>query len=151
MFITVIKVVFSSISGILFSFQSRYQTLTILVILAAFIDIVTGFIQAKINKNIESKRMAYGLWKKCSILVCLFFGYFLDSILMYLSQNDIPFSLEINLPLGNIIGTYIIINECISICENLYKCGAPIPKFIIQSFKVSKEKIDKAEHDTSIK
>jgi len=148
MLINLVKIILSAVSGLLISFLNQYQTLTILVLLAAFIDIVTGFMQAKINKNIESKKMSNGLWKKCSIFVCLFFGYFLDLVVGYLAENKLPFSLDVSLPLGSIIGGYIIINECISICENLYKCGVPIPKFIIQSFNVSKEKMDESEEDT---
>ena len=46
-------------------------------------------------------------------------------------------------PFGLIIGSYIVLNECISICENLYECNPDIiPKWIANLLKNAKGKIN---------
>ena len=73
-------------------------------------DVLTGFIQAIINNNLDSKIMRHGLLHKVLIILLVILSFVVDK--------------TFNLPiLSKIVCIYIIVMETISIFENLKKAG----------------------------
>ena len=84
-------------------------------ILFMLADIITGFIQAVINKNVDSSVMRTGLLHKIMLIVIIFLSYILD----------LTFNLSY---ISRIVSVYIIIMELTSILENINKSGVNIGK-----------------------
>jgi phage-related holin len=78
---------------------------------------------------------AAGFWRKVALFFALAFGIFLDAFipLMFgVVAVDLPFKM----PVGMIIGCYIVINESISIFENLDDAApTALPKWIKKLLK----------------
>lgn len=79
------------------------------------VDILTGYIQAVINKNVDSKIMREGLLHKFLLIVAILLGY----VIKY------AFNLNFVAPA---ITIYICIMEIMSILENLKKAGVDLGK-----------------------
>lgn len=136
------KIIASVILGLVASFQHEYGILTLLVCGAIILDLITGILKAKITHKLSSKQGSKGFWKKVALLSALAFGFFLDCLEFYLiriSLGQTPFT---KISFGMIIGIYIILNESISICENLSACGVNLPAFISNALKNETNKID---------
>ena len=137
------KITFSVLIGTISSLYQQYAAILILVILAICLDVVTGLIKSKVTgESINSKKGTMGFWKKMSFLVSLLFGIFMDvfiPVLLTVINIQLPF----NCPFGFIVGVYIILNESISICENIYKTNTKaIPKWLIDFLTASVKEID---------
>lgn len=78
-------------------------------------DIITGFIQAVINNDVDSTKMRTGLLHKILLILILFLSILLD----------ITFNLSF---CSKSVSIYIIIMEILSICENLTKAGVEMGK-----------------------
>ena len=74
------------------------------------LDILTGYIQAVINKNVDSKIMREGLLHKCLLIVAIIVGYVVE------------FAFGIK-AVAQVITIYICLMEIMSILENLQKAG----------------------------
>ena len=73
-------------------------------------DVLTGFIQAVINNNLDSKIMRYGLLHKVLIILVVILSFVVDK--------------TFNLPIiSKIVCIYVIVMETISLFENLTKAG----------------------------
>lgn len=84
-------------------------------IIFSLADIITGFIQAVINKNVDSSKMRTGLLHKILIIFIIILSFLLD----------ITFSLTF---VSKTVCVYIIIMELMSIAENITKAGIDIGK-----------------------
>lgn len=91
-------------------------------------DVITGFIQAVINKNVDSQVMRTGLLHKVLITMIIFLSFVID----------ITFSLDF---VSKIVCAYVIIMELTSILENLKKAGIEVGK--LTEILTSKGKEDK--------
>ena len=76
-------------------------------------DIVTGYIQAVINKNVDSQKMRQGLYHKVLIILVLFLSFVLGLAFNIMS---IP----------TFACVYVVLMELFSIVENLKKAGIDI-------------------------
>ena len=91
------------------SFSSiAWQVITPLVF--SGLDILTGYIQAVINKNVDSKIMREGLLHKCLLIVAIVIGYIVEY----------AFNLS---AVSSVITVYICVMELMSILENIKKAG----------------------------
>lgn len=90
-----------------------WQILTPLIF--SLSDVITGFIQAVINKNVDSQVMRTGLLHKVLITIVV--------LLSFLA--DITFSLTF---VSKIVCIYVIIMESTSILENLKRAGLNVGK-----------------------
>lgn len=79
------------------------------------LDILTGYIQAVINKKVDSKVMREGLLHKCLLIVAIVIGYVVEY----------AFGLK---AVAQVITIYICIMEVMSILENLKKAGLDLGK-----------------------
>lgn len=90
-----------------------WQIMTPLIFSMA--DIVTGMIQAIINRNLDSQKMRMGLLHKTLLIIIILLGFTLD------------FTFNLNF-VSRSICIFVIAMEIISIAENMKKAGIPIGK-----------------------
>ncbi|MEM1485717.1 phage holin family protein [Oscillospiraceae bacterium PP1C4] len=133
---------YSIITGWFAAFSDQYGSLSLLVCAAIILDILTGILKAKAAHSVNSKTRFKGFWKKLSLFAGLSFGYFLDFFELYLLSISNVVSFSFHIPFGTIIGIYIVLNECISICENLNDCGVKLPAFILRALKTANDQVN---------
>lgn len=90
-----------------------WQVLTPLIF--SGLDILTGYIQAVINKNVDSKIMREGLLHKCLLIVAILVGYVVEYAFGVTA-------------VAQVITIYICLMEVMSILENLKKAGLDLGK-----------------------
>lgn len=128
---TVAKALTALSTGLVASFWGLYGGIIICVFVVIVLDVVTGIVSALANgEKISSEVGTRGFWKKMALILALAFGIFLDAfipIMLGVITLEIPFSM----PIGTIVGCYIVINEAISIIENINKASpSALPKWI---------------------
>ena len=138
-----VKIILSTILGIIATFCKAYGTIIAFVCFAIIFDVVSGVVASKASGiKITSAKAHKGFWKKVGLLLGLFFGIFLDMFIPS-SLSIINISIPFNMPFGLIFGCYIVFNECISICENIYRINPTIlPRWIVSILNGGIEKID---------
>lgn len=127
----IIKWATASISGIAATFWGVYGPVFICVLVAVCLDIVTGLIKSKATGvPITSEKGALGFWRKMALLAALAFGIFLDAFIPIM-LGAVSVTLPFALPIGTVVGCYIVLNESISIFENINKTAPQaLPKWI---------------------
>lgn len=144
-----VKWLLSTLLGLILSFTQKYGIMIILVAVAIVFDFVTGIIKASIKEEVSSEIGKKGFFKKMALLICLFFGFFLDFVIPYMCAT-ISIKIPFETPFGLIICFYIVLNESISICENLYACNPGImPTWIVRILRSAKEQIDNKDGESS--
>ena len=125
------KILLSSVIGAVATFFSQYGLIITVVTIAIVIDCVTGLVKAKATaEGWDSKKATKGFWKKVALLVALAFGMLLDFFIPT-ALSQIGVTIPFNLPFALVVGCYIVLNECISICENLYKINPVLRKISV--------------------
>ncbi len=140
------KIIVSMAAGAAATFAKQYIVIVICVAVAVVFDWITGIIASKATgKAISSKVAVKGFYKKVALFAALFFGFFLDFFIPYM-LNYVNIDMPITALFGMIFGCYIVINESISIAENLYKCNPDVlPKWVIELLEGVKKQIDDKE------
>lgn len=135
----------SAILGTIATLAEQYVILIILVAAAIVLDVITGLVKCfAIGEKLSSDKGTRGFWKKIMLLVSLLFAFFLDvSIPTILEVVSIKLPFEKSLLFGSIVGVYIILNESISICENILKANKmALPKWLKKLFQDAKKEVD---------
>lgn len=121
--------------------------LTILIVVM-IIDYATGMTSAWKSGELESKTGLIGILKKVSYLVLVAVGGVVDYLI---SAGLAAANVEISITYccGLIVCVWLIINELISILENLAELGTPIPKFLVNVVHRLKNTVEnKTDTDT---
>lgn len=100
----------------------------ILILIAS--DIGTGILNAIIHKKLTSKRSYVGMFKKVSIIAVIMMGFIIEEHL------KVP-------NIGEMVCTFFIITESLSILENLKALGIPIPSFLTKIINSDNKEDDK--------
>lgn len=135
----------SAIIGTIATLAEAYIVLVILVAAAICLDVITGLIRCfATGEKLSSVKGTKGFWKKIMLLAAMLFAFFLDLALpsiMEVVKIEMPFGKT--LLFGSIVGVYIILNESISICENILKANSmALPKWLKKLFQDAKKDID---------
>ena len=142
------KLAISVLSGLVASFWDLYGAIFVCVLVAIILDFVTGIIKSLATGQKISSEVGYkGFWKKMALILAFAFGIFLDAfipIMLGTISLEIPFSM----PIGTVVGCYIVINECISIFENI-NTAAPsaLPKWVKKMLEGAGKTIDEGGGD----
>ena len=106
------------------------------------VDYITGMSKAWITKQLCSKIGIVGIVKKLSYLLVVCTGMVVDWIISTaLSGIGVDFPQAFSF--GLIVVIWLIINELISILENLGAIDVPLPGFLIKVVSKLKETVDK--------
>lgn len=139
-----VKWVLSVVLGAFATFFGQYGILIVLVSVAIVFDLATGLLKAKANADEvwSSEKCRKGLFKKLALLVGMAFGFFLDWFIPYVLIH-VSVSLPFSMPFAMIICFYIVLNESISICENLYAANPEVmPRWIVNLLTNVKDKLE---------
>lgn len=142
------KLATSVITGLVASFWGVYGPVILCVLIAICMDVVSGLVSAMASgEKISSKVGWIGFWKKMALILALAFGIFMDSFIPIL-LGTISLELPFTMPIGTIVGCYIVINEAISIIENINKAApTALPKWIKKLLEGAGKTIDNGGKD----
>lgn len=144
----IVKLSTSVISGLVASFWGIYGPVIICVLVAICMDVISGLVAAMASGEKLSSRVGWiGFWKKMALILALAFGIFMDSFIPIL-LGTISLELPFTMPIGTIVGCYIVINEAISIIENINKAApTALPKWIKKLLEGASKTIDEGGKD----
>lgn len=135
----------SALLGTLATLAEQYTVLIVLVAAAIVLDVITGLIRCgATGEKLSSEKGTKGFWKKIMLLASLLFAFFLDvSIPTILGVVNVTLPFQKSLLFGSIVGVYIILNESISICENILKANKmALPKWLKKLLQDAKKEVD---------
>lgn len=145
------KIIISGIMSVFTALTHQYALLLLFVIVAIVFDVITGIIGSMaIGQPLTSEKGKKGFWGKIALIFAFFFGVFLDYFIPYAITSTgitLPFTTAV---FGIFIGCFVVLNESISIAENLYKTNpAILPRWIVRLLESAKDQIEKKGDDTS--
>lgn len=140
-----IQAIFATMLGALAAyFNVLFIPLAVLVAVM-FLDWLTGMANASKRGKLNSGIGAMGILKKAGYIALVAVGMVVDYLITS-ALVQIGVNIQINYCFGMIITIWLIINELISILENLGELNIPLPKFLVDTIKTLKGKVeDKAE------
>lgn len=128
-----LKYLLMAVGGILTAYFKAYIPLIVIVLIAVVFDFVTGTVAAVYTGvGLNSAKARKGALKKATMFLALAFGIFLD-YLIPMAASQIGFDITLNLLFSSVIAFYIVFTECVSVCENIFKCNPnAFPKWIVK-------------------
>lgn len=141
-------VIAMSIAALTSYLNAIIAPITVLMI-AMIIDYITGMVSAWHKSELSSQKGVFGIVKKVSYLALVCVGMGVDW-LIYSGLNQAGISTENSVFFGVLVTIWLIINELISILENLEAIGVPMPAFlikIVKRLKVTAENITESESE----
>lgn len=105
------------------------------------IDYISGMIKAYITEELSSRTGIKGILKKLCYMLVVCVAAVVDWLLIS-GLKQVGITIEINYCFGLIVTIWLIINELISILENLTVIGVPMPNFltgVVRRLKITVE------------
>lgn len=114
----------------------------VILLCCMVIDFISGCIANGSVEGLSSKAGVKGIIKKVGYLCVISVAMFFDYLIMY-SLNLMNIQYSIRIFFGLLVTVWFILNELLSILENVSKLGVPIPDFLTQYVKEVRGKINK--------
>ena len=137
----IIQATISVAIGALISYFGVILIPVIVLIVVMIVDYLTGMTSAYKRGVIKSKTGLIGILKKISYLVLVAVGGVVDYLICS-GLATAGFDFGVTYCCGLIVCVWLIINELISILENLAELGTPIPKFLVNIVHKLKDSVD---------
>ena len=120
-----------------FSIVAQYEYLYILLVFIIF-DFITGTLKSFSNNTVYSKINKKGITSHITVfLFCIFFSWVFN--IFKVSEYS------------KVLIMFYIVSYGLSIIENIGKMGIPLPKWLVEKFKVLQEETDKGVESDEIK
>ena len=116
----------------------------IILIVAMIIDYVTGMLSAWLNAELSSKKGIKGIVKKVSYLALVAAAMIVDWLICC-GLQQINVDIKYSVFFAVLVAVWLIINELISVLENLSRIGVPIPNFLKKIINKLKMTVDKGD------
>lgn len=136
------KLIFASILGGLAAYFKVMAIPITVLITVMLIDYISGMTKAWITSELSSKIGLRGIIKKLCYLLVVCVAAVVDWLITSGLKN-IGVQIVATYYIGVIVTVWLIINELISILENLGAIGVPLPAFLTKLVKRLKSEVDK--------
>lgn len=112
-----------------------------LLIVMMSVDYISGISAAYIRGELSSKVGLKGIVKKIGYIGVVIVAAVMDWVL-YSGLKGVGVDIDMSYYLGLIVTIWLIINECISVLENLGEIGVPLPPFLIKAINKLKKHLE---------
>ncbi len=144
------RILAASITGAVAAWTGQVWPLVLMVMAAMMLDYFTGMLAAAYNREWESKKGRKGIIRKVSLLFTFALGLLLDTSIPFLVTKGFGVALPVNLPFGMIVAAWIVINEGISMLENVCRINPEAaPKFLVKLLKSMQQEIEQQGADSN--
>lgn len=126
---TISKMVGASIMTIVTWIVGGWDLSLQVLLVAVVVDVLSGVVKGWVQGNLASKRIREGMLTKSAYLLVLILTYQLDLLV----GNTEPV-------FRTVVAWVYIFTETVSVFENLYEVGVPIPKKLYEVLMVVKDK-----------
>lgn len=136
-----IHILFAGAVGALAAYFNVLLVPLAVLVAVMLIDYVTGMAGASCTGQLNSRVGVRGIVKKAGYLALVAVGVVVDYLITS-ALVSIGIDLQINYCFGMIITIWLIINELISILENLGEMNIPLPHFLVNMIKTLKSRVE---------
>ena len=142
-----IKIAIIGFFAVLTSWLGTLAIPVYILVACNVIDYITGITAACVRKEqVSSYKGIMGIAKKVFMYLLIVIGVFVDLMLQYMFNNlNIPISLPFIV--GCIVACWLVLNEMLSILENLNEIGVPMPPFLMPLVERIKGTVEKNGDD----
>jgi toxin secretion/phage lysis holin len=133
------------VGGVTAYFNAVAIPLVVLMVAMA-IDYVSGMTKAWVTGELSSRTGVVGIIKKVGYLTVICVAAIVDWLLMS-GLHKVGISVGMDFCFGVMCTIWFIINECISILENLAVIGVPLPRFLTAMIKRLAAVVDEKGED----
>lgn len=147
-FLKTIKAIFVAAFGLLSSWLGVLAIPVYVLVACNIMDYVTGLAAAhRRNQKVSSYVGVLGIAKKVCMWLLIAVGAVVDWMLLYCGAQ-LGFEIQLPMLVASLVAVWLIINEIISILENIGDIGVPLPGFLTKIVQGLKSKIEGAEDET---
>ena len=142
-----VKVTVIAVLSFLMSWLGILAIPVFLLVGCNLIDYTTGLVAAKYRQDggISSYKSIRGIFKKIGMWLLIIVGAFMDILIQY-AVECIGLGLTVPFVVATIVAVWLVVNEIISILENLIDIGVKMPPFLMPIVKYIKKQVeDKAK------
>lgn len=141
-----VKVILTSVLSMFMSWLGILAIPVFLLVGCNLVDYFTGLCAAKYRtEQINSYKGIRGIIKKVCMWALVLIGAWLDVLIQYATECA-GLNLEIPFVVATIVALWLVINEMISILENMIDIGVKLPPFLLPVAKYIKQQMeDKAQ------
>lgn len=138
-----VKVTVTAVTSALMSWLGVLAIPVFLLVGCNTVDYATGVIAAKYREEtISSYKGIRGIIKKVCMWLLVLIGAWIDILINYaIEVAGVDFTLPF--VVATIVAVWLVVNEIISILENLHDIGVNIPPFLMPLMKNIKTKVEK--------
>ena len=106
------------------------------------IDYITGLIASKYrNEKMNSYKGMRGIAKKVCMWLLVVVGAVVDELIKYATQT-MGFNIQIPFIVATLVAVWIVVNEIISILENIVDIGIELPPFLMPIVRRIKKEVE---------
>lgn len=137
-----IKVIVTAIVSALMSWLGILAIPVLLLVGCNVIDYGTGLCAAKYREErIDSYKGLKGIVKKVCMWLLIVVGAFIDILINY-AVEYMGFAISLPFIVATIVAVWLIVNEIISILENMTDIGVDMPPFLLPLVKNIKHQVE---------
>lgn len=129
-----LQILFATVAGAIVAYLNVLLVPFLVLIIVMIIDYVTGMAQAYVSHTLNSRIGVVGIIKKISYITAVTVGIVADYLISS-ALTQVGIDIKINYCIGMIVTIWFIINELISVLENLAEIGIPLPNFLVAIVK----------------
>ena len=136
-----VQILFAGAIGALAAYFNVLAVPLVVLVAVMLIDWVTGLAGASATGKLSSRVGVIGIVKKVCYLALVAVGMVVDYLLSH-ALTSVGIHLTVNYCFGIMLTVWLIINELISIIENLGALHIPLPQFLTQTIQALKDRLE---------
>lgn len=141
-----VKAAVSAAVGAACAYLGELAVPVIVLSCVMILDYCSGLAKAWVTGSISSRTGVVGILKKIGYLAVVATGMAVDWIVKY-GITAMGATIDIDFIFALPVIIWLVINECISILENVAECGAPVPEFLMKAIGKIKDKVEEESND----
>ena len=139
--VSMLKLTIITALGVIAAYFNALLIPIAVLVAVMVIDYISGMVSAKKTGELSSRLGVIGILKKVGYLALVAVGMVVDYLISS-ALTQVGINIQINYCFAMIIVIWLIVNELISILENLGELGVPIPEFLRKSIKKIKDGVE---------
>ena len=136
-----IKLIFSGMFAAISAYFGVMAIPILMLFCVMICDYITGIVSAYVSGTLSSMRGWRGIVKKACYMVAVAVGIVVDYIISN-ACAQLPIEIGAAFYFGLLVTIWLILNELLSIIENLSEIGVPIPEWLRKAIEKITAKVD---------